>query len=137
MALLTISGDPASRFEDVAHGASQRLRFELVTETRLAHWITEEFGADPLPDHAWRPAVASIIARLAREHHLVIALPGAESLFEPLPLLLRAGIVASEMRRAGNLMLDQRLERPAAKEDLARLDSEAKRLRKSRLGRST
>jgi len=136
MALLTISGEPASRFEEVAHGVAQRLRFELVTEARLSHWIAEEFGDAPIPDRAWRSAVASIVARLATEHHLVVALPGAESLFDPLPLLLRAGIVASDMRREGNLMLDQRQERAGAKADLARLDGEAKRLRKSRFGRA-
>src|SRR5579863_7168383 len=114
MALLTISGDAASRFEEVAHCVAQRLRFELVTETRLVHWLVEEFGSEPVPHRAWRPAVASLVARLAREHHLVVALPGAESLFKPLPWLLRAGIVASEMRRVGNLMLDQRQERPEA-----------------------
>jgi hypothetical protein len=136
MALLTISGEPASRFEEVAHCAARRLRFELVTEARLSQWITEEFGSEPVPDRAWRTAVASIVARLAMEHHLVVALTGAESLFDPLPFLLRAGIVASEMRREGNLMLDQRQERPEAKSDLARLDAEAKRQRKSRLGRA-
>jgi hypothetical protein len=136
MAVLTISGEPASRFEEVAHCAAQRLRFELVTEARLSHWIAEEFGPEPIPDHAWRPAIASIVARLATEHHLVVALAGAEALFDPMPHLMRAGIVASEMRRGGNLMLDQRQERAAAQAQLARLDSEAKRLRKSRFGRA-
>jgi hypothetical protein len=136
VALLTISGDPASRFEDVAHGAAQLLNFEFAAGSRLQQWLTEEFGDTPIPDRAWRPAVTSVLARLASEHHLVIALPGAEALFEPMPLLLRAGIVANPMRRAGNVMLDQRLERPAAKSELARMDAEAKRLRKARLGRS-
>lgn len=136
MALLTISGDPASRFEDVAHGASQLLAFELVTASRLDPWLIDEFGDTPIPDRAWRPAVASLLARLASEHHLVVALPAAEALFDPMPLLLRVGIVATEMRRTGNVMLDQRLERPAAKSELARLDAGAKRLRKARLGRS-
>ena len=40
MALLTISGDPASRWEDVAHATAQLLRFELVTEARLAHPVS-------------------------------------------------------------------------------------------------
>ena len=55
----------------------------------------------------------------------------------PCLMLLRAGIVASEARAYGNVMLDQRLERPAAKRELARLDAEAKRLRRARFGRST
>jgi hypothetical protein len=135
MALVTISGDPASRWEEVAHAAAQLLQFELVTEARLAQWITEEFGLTPVPEKAWKPAAASILTRMATEHHLVIAIAGAESLFNALPMLLRAGIVAPEARRAGNVMIDQRLERPAALKMLADLDQEAKRLRKSRFGR--
>jgi hypothetical protein len=135
MALVTISGDPASRWEEVAHAAAQLLQFELVTEARLAQWITEEFGQTPVPEKAWKPAAASILTRMATEHHLVIAIAGAESLLNALPMLLRAGIVAPEARRAGNVMIDQRLERPAALKMLADLDQEAKRLRKARFGR--
>jgi len=135
MALVTISGDPASRWEEVAHAAAQLLQFELVTEARLAQWITEEFGQTPVPEKAWKPAAASILTRMATEHHLVIAIAGAESLLNALPMLLRAGIVAPEARRAGNVMIDQRLERPAALKLLADLDQEAKRQRKSRFGR--
>jgi hypothetical protein len=132
MALLTISGSPASRFEEVAHGTAQLLQFELVTEARLSQWIAEEFGETPIPPRAWAPAAVSILARMATEHHLVIALAGAESLFPSTPLLLRAGIVASEARRVGNLMLDQRLERAEAKIALAQLGRDARRLRKPR-----
>jgi len=136
MALLTISGEPASRWEEVAHGAAQLLRFELVTETRLQQWMIEEFGETPIPDRAWKPAVVSILARIAAQHHLVVALPGAEALFTPFPMLLRAGVVAPEARRIGNVMLDQRLERPAARELLTEQDLESRRLRRTRFGRS-
>jgi hypothetical protein len=136
MALLTISGDPASRWEEVAHAAAQLMTFELVTESRLAQWMTEEFGDAEIPEKAWKPAAISILTRMATEHHLVIALSGAESLFNTLPMLLRAGITAPEARRAGNVMVDQRLERPAALKTLDALDLEAKRLRKSRFGRT-
>jgi hypothetical protein len=136
MALLTISGLPATRFEEVAHGAAQLLNFDLITEARLTQWIGEEFGDTPVPERAWCLAVISILARMATDHHLVIAVTGAESLFPPMPLMLRAGIVASEARRVGNVMLDQRLERPDAMIALAKLDREAKRLRKARFGRS-
>ena len=135
MALLTISGDPASRWEEVAHAASQLLQFELVTEARLAQWMTEEFGEARIPEKAWKPAAVSILTRMATEHHLVIAIAGAESLFNVLPMLMRAGITAPEARRAGNVMIDQRLERPAALQALASMDEEAKRLRKARFGR--
>lgn len=136
MAILTISGEPGSRFEDVAHGAAQLLGYELVATARLDEWLIDEFGKTPVPEKAWRSAVISIVARMAVEHHLVLAIPGAEALFEPMPLLLRAGLVAGEMRRTGNVMLDRRMERPAAKAELARLDAEARQQRKDRLGRA-
>jgi hypothetical protein len=140
MAILTISGAPASRFEEVAHECAQLLGFELVTESRLSTWMTEEFGETPVPDRAWRPAAVSILARLAVEHHLLICLWGAESLFPSSLFLLRAGIVAPDARRIGNVMLDQRfdprMQRPEAKTALARMDREAKHLHKVRLGRT-
>ncbi len=70
MAVLTISGDPASRWEEVARGAAQLLDFELVTETRLAQWMAEEFGETPIPARAWASAAVAVLARLAREHIL-------------------------------------------------------------------
>ena len=136
MAVLTISGAPASRFEEVAHAAAHVLEFEFVTEARLSQWMAEEFGDTRIPDRAWRPAAVSILARLAREHHLVICLWGAESLFPPSLFTLRAGIVASDARRIGNVMLDQKLDRPAAKIALARMDRDAKHIHKLRLGRT-
>ncbi|MCU1337120.1 MAG: hypothetical protein JWO19_2701 [Bryobacterales bacterium] len=135
MAILTISGAPASRFEEVAHASAQLLGFEFITESRLSKWMAEEFGDTPVPDRAWRPAAVSVLARLAMEHHLVICLSGAESLFPPSPFTLRAGIVAFDVRRIGNVMLDQRLERPEARVTLARMDREAKQLLKQRWGR--
>ena len=136
MALLTISGEPASRWEEVAHGAAQLLGFELVTASRLAKWLAEEFGDAPVPARAWRPAAVTVLARLAQENHLVIALEDAERLFLPLPILWRARIVAPHEQRAGNLMLDLRIERAEAIARLRELDAEQKRLRKTRFGRA-
>jgi len=136
MALLTISGEPASRWEEVAHGAAQLLKFELIAEARLEQWIAEEFGDTAIPERAWRSSVVSIAARMATEHHLVIAVPGAESLFGAMPMLLRAGIVAPEARRVGNVMLDRRVERPQARKILSELDAEARVRRRARFGRA-
>jgi hypothetical protein len=136
MGVLTISGEPGSRWEEVAHGAAQLLQFELVTETRMAQWMAEEFGETAVSAKAWRPAVISILARIATERHLVVALTGAEALFGAMPSVLRATIVAPEPRRAGNVMLDQRLERPEAQKLLDELDSDWKRLRRGRAGRA-
>lgn len=136
MALLMISGEPASRWEEAAHGAARLLKFELVTESRLASWMSEEFGDAPVPDRAWKPAVISILTRMAAAHHLVVAIAGAELLFASLPIVFRAGIVAPESRRIGNLMLDQRVDRPAARKMLADLDAAWKAQRRGRFGRS-
>lgn len=137
MALLTVSGEPGSRFEAVAHGAAQLLGFELVTEVRLAQWLNEEFGEAALRPRAWSAAATSILARMAAEHQLVIAAWGSETLFAPMAGLLRAGVVAPPARRVGNLMLDQRLDGPAAKSALSKLDQDARAVRRARLGRST
>ena len=137
MALLTISGDPASRWEEVARGAAQLLNFELVTETRLAQWMAEEFGDTPIPARAWAPAAVAVLARLAREHPLVIALDGSEHLFRSTPWLLRARVTTSDAHRAGNLMLDLRLEKPDALTRLRELDAEHKRVRKARFSRAS
>jgi len=132
MALLTISGDPASRWEEVAQAVAQLLDFELVTETRLAQWMTEEFGEIPLPARVWAPAAVAVLARLAREHPLLIALDGAERLFRPAPWVMRARITTSDAHRVGKLMLDLRLEKSEALARLRELDAEQKRLRKAR-----
>ncbi len=46
----------------------------------------------------------------------------AELLFKHFPGRLRVYVAASDNRRIGNLMVDKRLERPAAKSLLAELD---------------
>src|SRR5258705_6879215 len=110
MALLTISGEPGSRWEEVAHGAAQLLAYELVTESRLSQWMKEEFGDAAVPARAWCPAAVSVLARLAQQHHLVIAVEGAEELFRPMPSLFRTHVEAPHAQRVGNVMLDRRLE---------------------------
>lgn len=135
MALLTISGAAASRWEEAAHGAARLLSFELITESRLSQWIAEEFGEAKIEGRAWRPAVTSIVARMAREHHLVVAIEDSECLFTPMPLVLRAGVTAPESRRVGNVMLDRRLERAEARTALSELDRAARERRRERFGR--
>lgn len=137
MALLTISGDPASRWEEVARGAAQILGYELVTETRLTQWMAEEFGEVPVPAKAWSTAAVAVLARLAREHPLAIAIDGSEHLFRAAPWLMSARITTIEAHRIGNLMLDMHLEKPEARTRLRELDAEQKRLRKARFGRAS
>jgi cytidylate kinase len=138
MALITISGEPGCRPEEVARVASQKLGFELVTETRLGGLISEEFGAQtPITDKAWRHVVLSILARLATEHHLVVCARGVEHVFRNFLGVLRVQMIAPEPRRIGMLMLDRRLDRPAARKLLRELEAAEKAERKRRFDRAT
>jgi cytidylate kinase len=138
MGLITVSGEPGSRHEETARLAAQRLQFELVHDSRLAAMIAEEFGVEAaIPDRAWRHAAAHVLARLATEHHLVVATPGAELLFRGFPNWLRVQVVAPEPLRVGALMLDRRLERAAARRLLAEMEAAQRQERKRRFGRVT
>lgn len=121
----------------MARISAQRLGFELVTTSRIASLIEREFGQDrPVPDKAFADALASIVAHLATEHHLVLAIDGAELLVRRFPGMLRICITAPESVRVGNVMLDRRLDRPAAKEALWEMEALDARLRKNRFGKS-
>jgi hypothetical protein len=56
---------------------------------------------------------------MAAEHHLLLAFPGGEYLFQGFPAVLRVHLTASESRKTGNFMLDHQLDRPASKRRLA------------------
>jgi hypothetical protein len=60
-----------------------------------------------------------------------------EQLFKNFLGVLRVQIVAPESRRVGMLMLDRRLDRPAARKLLRQLESEEREERKRRFGRSS
>ncbi|MDP3000152.1 MAG: cytidylate kinase family protein [Bryobacterales bacterium] len=138
MGLITVSGEPGSHHEEVARLTAQRLQFELVNDSRLGAMIAEEFGADAaIPDRAWRHVAAHILARLATEHHLVVATAGAELLFRNFPNWLRVDVVAPEARRVGALMIDRGLDRAAARGSLGELEAARRQERKRRFGRVT
>jgi cytidylate kinase len=138
MALITVSGQPGCRHDEVARLVAQLLGFELVTASRLDSIFAEEFGASGvIPDKDFAPAAVSVLARLAVEHHLVVELEGAELLFRDFPGLLRVRVVAPESSRAGSLMLDHRLERPAARTLLRTLETEQRAERKRKFGRAS
>lgn len=138
MGLITISGQPGCRTDEVARIAAHRLGFELVTESRVGTLIPEEFGITaPVPDRAWRDLMLALAGPLASQHHLVLCFDGAEQLAPEFPGALRFLIVATEDVRAGNLMLERRLERAPARACLANLDKDRKALWKKRFGRVT
>ncbi|MBM3748334.1 MAG: cytidylate kinase-like family protein, partial [Acidobacteria bacterium] len=131
-------GQPGCRHEEAARRTAQLLRFELLTDARLRELIAREFGNETaVPDKAFAEAVLSIAARLATEHHLVVLTEGAELLFRGFPGVLRVQVGGPESRRIGTLMLERRLDRPAARQLLRTLEAEQKAYRQRRFGRST
>jgi cytidylate kinase len=138
MALLTVSGEPGCRVEEVARLAAQRLGFELFNEARLGRMLAEEFDpGSSIPDKAWPHFLASLLARLASRHHLVACMPGAGLVLRQYPAVLRTRLIAPPAYRAGMLMLDRQLERPKARELLKQLDEQQKQARRRRFGRAT
>lgn len=100
--------------------------------------VDQEFGGEGrVPEKLFAPAVTSIVARLATEHNLVLSSDGAETLFKDFPGMLRIAVVAPESRRLGWLMVEHRLERPAAKQLLRSLEAQQHATRKMRFGRAT
>ena len=137
MALIAVSGHPRCRFEEVARIAAQRLGFELLTQSRLSKLIAEEFGADTrIPDKAFPSLVTSILAHLATEADVVYCAIGEEVQARHFGGMLRIHVVAPENVRVGNLMLDGRLDRPAARELLLQLEAQARTERKAKFGKT-
>jgi cytidylate kinase len=137
MALIAVSGHPGCRCEEVARISARRLSFELVTQSRMKDFMETEFGSGAnIPDRAYPSLATSILARLATEHHIVYCAAGGELQARHFPGMLRAHMVAPESVRIGNLMVDHRLERPAARQLLLELEAADRALRKARFGKS-
>jgi hypothetical protein len=137
MALIAVSGHSGCRFEEVARFSAQRLGFELLTQSRIHSLASEEFGENvKIPDKAYSSLVTSILARLATQHHLVFCAVGGELQGRHFPGMLRVHVVAPENVRIGNLMLDRRLERPAARQLLLDLEAADRADRKAKFGKT-
>jgi cytidylate kinase len=139
MAIVTVSGEPGCRTGEVARLAAQRLGYEHLSAAHLDALLIEEFGEQgetPWPEKAWPAMAASVVVRLATQSHLVIGVDGAELLFDGFPALLRVRIVAHANRRTGNVMLDDHLDRAAAKQQLKVRERVARQLRRLRFRRA-
>jgi len=137
MALIAVSGHPGCRFEEVARFGAHRLGFELLTQSRIAGHIEAEFGTGAkIPDKAYPSLVTSILARLATEHHIVYCGVGGEVQARHFPGTLRVHVVAPESVRIGNLMLDRRLDRAAARALLLELETADRADRKAKFGKT-
>ncbi|NWF85662.1 MAG: cytidylate kinase family protein [Bryobacteraceae bacterium] len=138
MAVVTVSGEPGCRTREVAQLAAQRLGFTHLSAERLEAMLEEEFGADALHDaRNWADMAGSLLLRAAVSSHLVIGVDGAERIFRNFPALFRVRIVAPAARRIGNLMLDDGLDRAAARVALKQRENQLKAARKSRFGQAT
>jgi cytidylate kinase len=137
MALIAVSGHPGCRYEEVARITAHRLGFEFLTQSRIRILTGEEFGADTaIPDKAFPSLVTSVLARLATEHHIVYCALGGELQARHFPGMLRVHIVAPENVRIGNLMLDSRLERPAARQLLLEMEAADRADRRAKFGKT-
>ena len=137
MGLIAVSGQPGCRFEEVARITAQRLGFEVVTAARITALVESEFAPlGTVPDKAYLDLVASIVARLATSHHLVLCGDGLELLYKQLPGMLRVHIVAPDSVRVGNVMLDERLERQAARQSIRDREERQRTERKQRFALS-
>ena len=137
MALVAVSGHPGCRYEEVARITAQRLQFESINQSRLHKLGAEEFGPDTeIPPKAWPALATSILARLATEHHIVYCASGGELQARYFPGLLRAHVVAPENVRIGNLMLDHRLERNAARQLMLDQEAADRADRKAKFGKT-
>lgn len=118
--------------------AAQRLGFELVTQSRMEALVAEEFGPEAaIPESAWADVTASIVGRLATEYHLVYSARGAEQIHSHFHGTLRVRMVAPEPVRVGQIMLERRLERAAARKLLREMEAGERDARKRRSGLAT
>jgi cytidylate kinase len=137
MALIAISGHPGCRYEELARHTSQLLGFELLTSSRIQSSIGQEFGdGAAVSPKAFPSLVTAILSRLATEHHLVYCALGGELQARHFPGMLRVHVVAPESMRIGNLMLDRRLDRTAARALLLELEAADRADRKAKFGKT-
>ena len=137
MALVAVSGHPGCRYEEVARITAQRLQFELITPSRLHKFAEEEFGPGAqIPPKAWPSLATSILARLATEHHMVYCASGGELQARYFAGLLRVHVVAPENVRIGNLMLDHRVDRAAARQIMLDQEAAERADRKAKFGKT-
>jgi len=116
--------------------AAERLQCALITEADLERMIAAQFGEPnrSIPDKAWRPLAASILATLGLERHLLFCCPGAELLSRDLPAVFRFHVVAPESIRLQNLAADYSLTLSEAKMRLRKLAAVQSLNRKRRFG---
>lgn len=137
MAVVTVTGDPGCRADEVSRLVAKRLGFEWVPEFALRRMVVEEYGSESsIPDRAKPAALAALLARAGCEHHLVLCGPGAEALVSAVSGGLRVRVTAPIRYRTGTLMIEHNLDQAGASRLLHQLDAEESLLRKRQFGRA-
>lgn len=136
MAIISVSGDPGCAHEDLARAIAQRTGCELLTRRDVEQAIAGDVRDQEIPERAWPPLLRSAIARRAVDRHVVYSLEGGERLFHGFPGVLCVLLIAPPSRRIGSVMVDQQLDREAAKRFLREREIEVVAARKRRFGRS-
>ena len=137
MAILSITGETGAACEELGRAVAARFDAELINEFRFEQMIADEFGAGAeVPGRAWPPLLESALARRALERHVVCTVSGCEMLFHRIQGVFRALLSGSVARRVGNLMIDRKLDRAAARELYAGLEEERRARRRKRFGRA-
>lgn len=137
MALLIVAGESGCPVEQVARLAAQRLGWSVVTEAKLRDLIAVEFGSETaIPPRAWPYVASSILAKLSMEEPLAVAAPGCEFLLPELPGTFRAQVTQSDGKRIGALMLEHRMDRPAAAQLLRQWERAEKEVARQRFAKS-
>src|SRR5260370_42676832 len=115
MGLITVSGEPGCRVEEITRLTAHRLGYECITEARLRTMIAGEFGSETaIQSKAHSIVVASVLAHLGSNHHLVVPIPRAERLFTTYPGILRAFVQSTESRIIGTPIVDHQWTAPSA-----------------------
>ena len=134
MSIVSVAADVGCPGEDVSRNLALRVASEFVGERRIESLLCAEYGS-AVQVAGWAAAVESVVARLATAHHLILCFAGCEQIFLRMSTLTRVHLTAPEDRRVGNIMVEKRLDRPAAKGVLRELDTAARALRKLRFGK--
>ena len=98
----------------------------------------EEFGPEtPIPDRDWQCLATSILARLATGHHIVYCADGVRVAVHVISRdFCGLHVVAPENVRIGNLMLDHRVDRAAARQLMLDQEAADRANRKAKFGKT-